>query len=117
MLVALEEYQRRDHGDDQTTWRAALETIESAISDIDGITRQWLISNEGRAPYLLIGLVGPLDGTRADNISERLMAGNTRVFIAAKSNNTLCLGAENLPADDVESVARRLREELEAATG
>ena len=40
MLVALGEYQRRDHGNDQTRWRAALEGIENGIADIDGITRQ-----------------------------------------------------------------------------
>jgi D-glucosaminate-6-phosphate ammonia-lyase len=115
MLVALEEYQRRDHGDDQTNWRAALERIESRITDIDGITRQWLVSNEGRAPYLLVGFEGPLGETRADDISARLMADDERIFVAAKSNNTLCLGAENLCADDVGLVARRLREEIETA--
>lgn len=115
MLVAMDEYQRRDHDGDQTVWRAALETIEAGIADIDGVSRQWLISNEGRAPYLVLGFDGPLGEIQAEDISERLMAGNDRVFVAAKSNNTLCLGAENLPDGHVGLVARRLREEIELA--
>jgi hypothetical protein len=63
----------------------------------------------------LIGFEGLLEGTRADDISARLMAGDARIFIAAKSNNILCLGAENLHADEVDAVSRLLRDEIETA--
>lgn len=63
----------------------------------------------------MLGFDGSLGEIQAEDISERLMAGNDRVFVAAKSNNTLCLGTENLPDGHVELVVRRLREEIELA--
>ena len=110
LLVALEEYQARDHDADRTTWRRALEMIEEALRDVDGISREWLISNEGRAPYLLIGFEGPLASVDSKDISAALLAGDPRVFVAAHHGNTLWLGAETLRAGEAEIVARRLRE-------
>ncbi len=117
MLVALDEYQRRDHTGDQAAWRAALEVIEGAVRDIDGVSRRWLISNEGRAPYLLVGFEGRLAGIKAEDISDRLMAGEPRVFIAAHHDNTLWVGAESLGDNDAERVAGRLGEVIAAAAG
>lgn len=116
MLVALEEYQLRDHAGDQRAWRATLELIENAVAGIEGVSRRWLVSNEGRAPYLMIGFEGQLAKIRGEEVSDRLMAGIPRIFVAARHDNTLWVGAENLRNDEAEIVASRLREEIKSVT-
>ena len=112
LLVALEEYQRRDHELDQRTWRATLDAVSGQLGGIEGVTQQWLISNEGRAPYLLIGFDGPLAGLKATAISEALLAGEPRVFVAAHHGNSLWVGAENLRDRDIPVVGQKLKEAI-----
>ncbi|MEM7222991.1 MAG: hypothetical protein AAF495_08450 [Pseudomonadota bacterium] len=114
MLVALEEYQQRNHARDQEAWRDRLEAIAEALADIDGVTQRWLISNEGRAPYLLLGFEGPLAGLQAEDISKALLAGEPRIFVAAHHGNTLWLGAENLHDSESPVVARQLKAAIQA---
>ena len=114
MIAALDAYTRRDHAADQQRWRGTLERIESAIANIDGLARRWLVSNEGRAPYLLVGFEGPLAGVQATDVSAALLAGEPRVFVAAHHGNTLWLGAETLRDGEADVVARRLGETLAA---
>lgn len=112
MIVALEEYLEHDHGNDQQAWRATLEIIEKAVPNVDGISRRWLISNEGRAPYLLIGFEGPVAHLKTQDVSEALLAGDPRIFVAAHHGNTLWVGAENLRPGEADIVACRLSEAI-----
>ena len=115
MIVALEDYARRDHSDEQRLWQAALETIERAVSDIDGVVRRWLVSDVGRAPHLLVSFEDPIAHVMPQTVSDALLAGAPRVFVGAHLGPALWLGAENLRDGEAEIVGRRLAEEIRAA--
>ncbi len=116
MLVALQEYLRRDHVADQRSWRRALETIDQAVSGLNGISRRWLNSNEGRAPYLSIGFERALGHLEAQAVSDALLDGEPSIFIAAHHGNSLSVGAETLRDGEAEIVGRRLAETIAAMT-
>ncbi len=114
LIVALHDYVARDHATDTRRWRAALETIEAAVAGVPGVARRWLISEEGRAPYLLLSFEGPLAGLAPAVLSERLMADRPRIFAAVHHGPALWLGAECLKDGEAETVGRRLVKTINA---
>ena len=110
LLVALEDYAQRDHDRDQTIWRNRLDVIEHSLADIPGVSLKRELSNEGRAPYLMLGFDGPLASLTTKEVSEQLLEGNPRVFMAPYRGNVLLIGPEGLRDDQPKVVARKLLE-------
>ena len=67
-----------------------------------------LASNDGRAPYLIMGFEGPLAGVSSAELSRRLLEGEPRIFLAPRAGNVLWAGAENLRDGEAEIVGARL---------
>jgi len=110
LLAALSDYALRDHDGERRLWHARLDMIEEAVRAIPGVTRRRIVSNEGRAPYLMLGFAGPLAALQTTEVSRHLLAGTPRVFVAAHRGNLLWVGPENLREGEAETVARRLVE-------
>ena len=108
LIAALHEYAQRDHEAERRRWLERLRTIEGRVADIPGVEARMLTSNEGRAPYLILGFAGPLAGLSAPDISRRLLEGRPRIFMAPRAGNVIWAGAENLRDGEEAVVADRL---------
>lgn len=108
LVAALLAYSQADHEAVSSRWRQRLEVIEAALRDMAGVTCRWQISNEGRAPYLMIGFENSLAGITTASVSQRLLEGAPRIFLAAHRGNVLWAGAECLQDGEAEIVGDRL---------
>ncbi|WP_374446449.1 PLP-dependent transferase [Stella sp.] len=108
LIAALADYAARDHEAERRQWHSRLQTIEAAVAGVPGLTRRMLASNDGRAPYLIMGFEGPLAGVSSAELSRRLLAGEPRIFLAPRAGNVLWAGAENLRDGEAEIVGARL---------
>jgi D-glucosaminate-6-phosphate ammonia-lyase len=106
LLVALEDYARRDHGADCAAWERRLGAIETALSGAPGVRCVRPRSGGEPTPYLHLHFAR--EGA-AEQVSTYLLAGTPRVFVAAARENVLWVGAECMSDKDAELVGAVLR--------
>ncbi len=113
LLVALENYLKRDHRKDWDEWEGAIRVIADALKPIKGVTTERFlppIANE--VPHLRIRWDQKLVKLSASEVTRRLREGRPSIELSPGDDEPLTLEVSSwtLQPGEAEIVARRLRE-------
>jgi D-glucosaminate-6-phosphate ammonia-lyase len=118
MYVALEEYVNRDHDKEWKVWEEKVAVIDKAIKDIKGVTTEIIIPPvANHNPSLNIVLDPNTLKMKGKDLGTKLRQGNPSIeTIDWEEENSLRLTVFMLQPGQEKIVARRIKEELLAAT-
>jgi L-seryl-tRNA(Ser) seleniumtransferase len=117
VVLALEDWLTKDHGDRWTDYRRAIDTILARLPRHDWVeatpmhfTMEEDVVSE-RPPNCLVIKLAPRGGTSAERVNEGLKNGRPAVF-AHLRGDTLIVDVEEVSDQDAVVLAERLREEI-----
>jgi hypothetical protein len=118
MYVALDRYVKYDHNKEWKMWEQKIALIDNAVKEIPGIKTEVIIPPvANRLPSLNIAWdPGKVKLTR-DQLGEKLRKGTPSIeVISWETENSIRLTVFMLKPEQEKIVARRIREELVAAS-
>jgi D-glucosaminate-6-phosphate ammonia-lyase len=108
MMVALEQFLKRDHAADYRAWERSIETIDKAIRTLPGVTTEKFVPKIANAcPHLRIGLTR----LTPEQLMQQLRDGEPSIELVpgAEKKGTVEVASWTLEKGEPEIVAARLR--------
>jgi L-seryl-tRNA(Ser) seleniumtransferase len=114
LITALRRYVAGSDEADLARWQCLLDPIEGALTDVPGIAVTRYVPAHKPVPLLRIALAGDVDGDRAYPLVNALLAGEPAIAIdqSHAELGRVTVNPMALTPEEVEHIARRLREEL-----
>jgi len=118
MYVALDRYIKYDHDAEWKMWEQKIALIDKAVKDIPGVKTEVIIPPvANHLPSLNIAWDAQKVKLTRDQLGEKLRKGTPSIeVISWETENSIRLTVFMLKADQEKIVAKRIREELLAAT-
>ena len=117
MYVALEQYIKYDHDKEWKDWEKGIAHIESAVKPINGITTNVHVPPLGNStPTLTISWDPNIVKLSTADLQDRLRKGNPSIEVGGAGKNQVNVTVWVMRPGQEKIVAKRLKEELSAAT-
>ena len=111
LLAAVERYLKVDHAAEQRELEGRVETIRTALKNIDGVQTQRhvpVIANE--VPHVIVEWDEAARGLTSADIVTKLQAGDPSIHVQRPGNGKLLISVWMMRGDEHKIVGRRLRE-------
>jgi len=115
IMVALESFLNRDHEKEWQEWERRANVIVAAANSVPGVKAEmYLPEIFNRWPHIRVSWDEAKNGIKRTDVVRKLRAGEPSIFILSTEHG-LDLGAITLRPGEERLVARRLKQELQAA--
>jgi len=115
LLAAVERYLKVDHQAEFRELEARVALIRAELKGISGVQTERhvpVIANE--VPHLIVRWDEPARGLSAQQVSDKLLAGDPPIHVQRPGNGQLLISVWMMRGDEHKTVGRRLREILSA---
>jgi uncharacterized pyridoxal phosphate-dependent enzyme len=116
MMVAVENYMKRDHAADWKEWEKRCKVIADTVGVIDGIsTEQFQYEIANAVPHLRIKWDPAKLKMSVADVVKKLRDGEPSIEVSPSSRENLVIGVWMLEPNEASIVAKRIREVLKGA--
>jgi L-seryl-tRNA(Ser) seleniumtransferase len=116
MMVAIENYTKRDHEADWREWEKRCKTISDAVGGIKGvITQQYVGEIANAVPHLRIQWDASQLKVNVADAVKKLREGEPSIEVGPGSREALQIGVWMMEPGEAQIVAKRIREVLKSA--
>lgn len=117
MYAALDKYVNQDHDKEWKMWEDRVAIISTAAKKINGVTTEVTVPPiANHTPALKISWDGNLVKISRDELRDRLRKGTPSIEVMSNDENTVNLTVFMLKPGEEKIVAKRIQQELKAAT-